>query len=615
LTLLLACVVAGGAAQAQQIVGGMVLPAGQVVTGPVFRFDGTFVPSIATGADANAYINSAPPTQSFVNNAPAIVLRTSVATQYVRFFTSGVTNAVGGFIVPSNVVRGLTPAQVRDVLALPFTPNSMTIVNVPAGTCILYGTAAPITGSFPAGPSIPAPGPWGNGGGMQASLIGVTGNPNCQTPGRVPAGNFVNQQMIAGYALAYRPNAGVGNTYAVAAALDVGAFPAQFSDMDNVYNALDLLNVGSPVGLQAALKQLGGESYADFGFMRIMSARAFLDLLHQQMRDARAGRSAGAAPASSERAEASVQGHNPMSLAGDAADFGNGVAQAPVAAGQKRGEAGGVWFAPYGSVGALNGDPLTHSTSYGLHGFAAGGDLALADDLAAGLSLSYSGTGFSTSIPSNNGSNEAISVAAYASFAPGPWYVDAAAGYAYNWGSLSRTIVFPGVFRIAQGNPAANQFLGSVEGGHAFALARQYALTPFARFEVTSSTQSGFAETGAGAISLNAAAQSTTSVRSIIGLQLSATVSALKPHDLWLAARAGWAHDYADVSGVLTANFLGKPDTSFTVVGPSPDRNAATLSASMNLALGFGQAFLNYDANVAQSYATHTGMLGLRFSF
>jgi uncharacterized protein with beta-barrel porin domain len=605
----------GPEARAQQIVGGMVLPAGEVVTGPVYRFNGTFVPSITNGADANAYVNSVPPTQSFVNNAPAIVVRTSVATQYVRFFTAGVTNAVGGFIAPSNAVRGLTPQQVRDVLALPFTPNSMTLVNVPAGTCILYGTAAPITGSFPASPSIPAPGPWGNGGAMQGTLIGVTNDPNCQNPARVPAGNFINQQMIAGYALAYRPSAGVGNTYAVAAALDVGAFPAQFTDMDSVYNALDLLNAGSPLGLQAALKQLGGESYADFGFMRIMSARAFLDVLHQQMRDGRGGRSIRAVPTGTERAEAPLDAAHPTAPASDFTGFGNSAQQMPAAAGHRRSESGGVWFAPYGSVGWLNGDPSTHSTSYGLHGFAAGADLALADSLLAGLSLSYWGTSFATSIPSNSGSNEAISVAAYVSYAPGPWYVDAAAGYAYNWSSLSRTIVFPGVFRVAQGNPAANQFLGSIEGSHGFALGRQMALTPFGRFEVTAATQNGFAETGAGAISLNAAAQTTTSVRSIIGLQVSGSVSALRPQDLWLAARAGWAHDYADVSGTLSASFLGKPDTSFTVVGPSPDRNAATLGASLNLALGSGQAFLNYDANVAQSYAMHTGMVGLRLSF
>jgi outer membrane autotransporter protein len=431
----------------------------------------------------------------------------------------------------------------------------------------------------------------------------------------VAATNFLNQQMIAGNALAYRPSAGAGNTYAVAGALDTGAFPGQFTDMDNIYNALDLLNAGSPAGLQAALKQLGGESYADFGFMRIMSARAFLDVMHQQMRDTRGGRSARGAGAAAERAPASLNLTGPIALAGDIADLASGLQPQLAAGGRQRGETGGVWLAPYGSAGALYGDAASHSTSYGLHGFAAGGDLAIADNALLGLSLSYADTAFATSIPGNNGANQAVSVAAYASYAPAAWYVDAAVGYAYNWGSLSRTIVFPGVFRTAQGNPLADQFLGSLEAGHAFALGPQVALTPFGRFELTASTQNGFAENGAGAISLNAAAQGTTSVRTIVGAQLSGSVSAVAAQDLWLAVRAGWAHDYADVSGALTANFLGKPDTSFTVIGPTPDRNAAIVGASVNLALRFGQAFINYDGNLAQSYATHTGMVGLKVSF
>ena len=38
------------------------LPPGEIITGPIFRSDGTFVPSIETGANANTYIFSFPPT-------------------------------------------------------------------------------------------------------------------------------------------------------------------------------------------------------------------------------------------------------------------------------------------------------------------------------------------------------------------------------------------------------------------------------------------------------------------------------------------------------------------------------------------------------------------------
>ena len=65
-------------------------PPGTVVTGTVFKQPGQcpppFVASIATGADANAYICSTPPTLSFVPSAPAAMVVTSVPTQYVRVY-------------------------------------------------------------------------------------------------------------------------------------------------------------------------------------------------------------------------------------------------------------------------------------------------------------------------------------------------------------------------------------------------------------------------------------------------------------------------------------------------------------------------------------------------
>jgi hypothetical protein len=64
------------------------LPPGTVVTGTVFKQPGQCpppsVPLIATGADANAYICSMPPTLSFVPSAPAAMAVTSVPTHQRR---------------------------------------------------------------------------------------------------------------------------------------------------------------------------------------------------------------------------------------------------------------------------------------------------------------------------------------------------------------------------------------------------------------------------------------------------------------------------------------------------------------------------------------------------
>jgi uncharacterized protein with beta-barrel porin domain len=84
---------------------------------------------------------------------------------------------------------------------------------------------------------------------------------------------------------------------------------------------------------------------------------------------------------------------------------------------------------------------------------------------------------------------------------------------------------------------------------------------------------------------------------------------------LALTLRLGWAHDYADLSGAMTATFLGKPDTTFTVFGPTPDRDSALVGLGLELPLRMGRAFLAYEGELAQRASVHAGTIGLRIAF
>jgi hypothetical protein len=172
------------------------------------------VPSITTGADANAYICSVPPTASFVPTAPAAMVVTSAPTQYVRVYCPECSPASfpnRSFMADPSTIRGLTPAQIKDVLALPSTPTMITIVTVPSGSCVLVAQGAAIPG-------------FGSGGTAQAYAAGTPSGPNCQGLQFLPASDYINQQAIGAFALAYQPRAGSGNAGAVAAALDRGPY-------------------------------------------------------------------------------------------------------------------------------------------------------------------------------------------------------------------------------------------------------------------------------------------------------------------------------------------------------------------------------------------------------
>jgi outer membrane autotransporter protein len=562
-------------ALAQRATNDLPLPPGEIITGSIFRGNGTFVPSIETGANANTYLNSVPPTESFTPSAGARVVRTSVPTQYVRAYTNGVTSPIGRFLAGSNTIRGLNAEEIRDVLALPYLPDSLTIVLVPAGTCMIVGDAAPILGHFRANPpNIPTAGPWGHGGVPQERLIGVSSDPGCANAQFVPAEDYINLQLIGDAALSYRPRAGGGNALAVATALDTGPFPELFTDMDSIYNSLDLINVGGGATLHSALVQLGGEPYAEIPTVEIASARMFLGTVHDEMRLDRA---------------ASRTGEPPFRQ----------------------------WVTGFGGSGGIDGSGDLHGINYSMGGAAGGIEHRFGPALLAGVAVGYARSNYDADQISGSGSIDTGSGGLYASYAPGNWYVDGLLGYGFSDGSLDRSIVFPGVARRASGDPNANAFLSSIETGYSIVLGRSTMVTPLAALQGIVIFQNDLSETGAGAINLLVEDKNTSSAQSLLGAELTQALPVGLGAPLLLKLRAGWGHELADVSRSFTAGFEGLPGaTTFTVDGVNAPRDVAVIEllASLTVRQSF-DLYLRYDGAFANDASTQGGSAGLRFVF
>jgi outer membrane autotransporter protein len=550
---LAATLLAGGAA-AQSLV----LPTGSIITGPVYRHNNSFVPSVTTGADANTFVGATAPTLSFVPSAPAVAVRTNTYTQYVRFYDGVNSFPVGSFIASANLVRGLTAAQVRDVMALPTMPIFVTIVRVPAGTCVLNGWGAPIVG-------------WGSGGPQQSYLVGISANPGCQSSAYVSGANYVNQQPIGAYALSYRPLGGPGNTGVVAAALDSAAAPQQFTDMDGVYASLDLLNYGDPAPFQAALAQLDGEVYADIGTVQIASQQMLLNVVGERLQTARDN--VNAAP-----------GWN-------------------------------IWMSGFGAGGGVSGSGTTHAVSLSYGGIAAGADYRIDPKLVVGWAVAYARSGASTSGVPGSATLNTGSVVTYASYAPGRWYLDGALGYAYGGAQVSRSIVFPGQARAASGQPDANMFLGSIEAGYPLALDPATRVTPLAGLQAVTASRRTFTESRAGAIDLRVSGATVASVRGMLGVQLDHAVQVGLEKPLGLSLRAAWSLEFADAARTAAVGFTGTPDAGFTVHGAPAPRNAAQLGAAVTMPLRAVDLFIRYDGMIGGGYSVNGGSVGLRATF
>ena len=215
------------------------------------------------------------------------------------------------------------------------------------------------------------------------------------------------------------------------------------------------------------------------------------------------------------------------------------------------------------------------------------------------------------------GWTDSVSVAAYGSFAQAGFYADALVGYAYLNNQMQRQILIPGLQqRTASGSTGANQFLAQVETGYKLGVWEMASVTPFARFQTSSTTQNAFTESGASSLNLNVAQQTTNSVRTVLGAEFGSTIPLGTERALGLSLRLGWQHEYAYTGRPITSSFAGAPSASFTVYGATPTRDSAIVGFSATTSIATAtQLYLRYDGELASGTDNHALTAGLRMSW
>lgn len=558
---------------------GLPLPPGNVVTGqvskPPFTCPPNFVPQITSGAEANAYIL---PTEckaepSFVANVPADMVVTSAPTQYVRvFLPPSVANRP--FMVDPSTIRGLTPAQIQDVLALPAVPTMQAIVLVPAGSCVLVGQGAPAFG--------------GRGGPAQEFFAGTPTGANCAGMPPLPLSDYVNQQPIAAQALFYQPLAGGGNAGAVAGALDRGPYPAPFTAMDLMYKSLDLLNFGDPAPLRSALTQLDGEVYA--------SARTVLLSDSVYVREAVLGRLRQSSFMGSVGPMAALSAGGPALAYANSSDQELFAADLALSYADRRQTAFPIkappaappspdtvfWAQGIGAWGRFDGDSNAANVSRNLAGGFAGVDRRFAPNWIAGLAAGYTNSFLSIGNPSSSADINTGYLAGYVGANFGPWNLRGAAAGSFSFLGASRSIIFPGFADSAasQYDATTAQVFGEVGYGIAFG---PIAAEPFAGLAFVNLHTTSFNETGGGgAAALSGSAGTNDVGYSTLGARaatdwLLANGMVLTPH-----ASAAWQHAFGPITPTAALAFEtnGAP---FTVSGVPLATDAALVQAGFDL--------------------------------
>jgi hypothetical protein len=141
-------------------------------------------------------------------------------------------------------------------------------------------------------------------------------------------------------------------------------------------------------------------------------------------------------------------------------------------------------------------------------------------------------------------------------------------------------------------------------------------ITPFARLQAYTGTQNAFTETSAQSLNLSVAAQTTNSLRSVIGAQLGGAVDLGWREKLALQFRLGWSHEYANTARPVTATLGGAPLMPFTTYGIAPTRDGAVVGFSANTAIADATSmYLRYEGNVSGQDSAHALTAGVRMSW
>jgi fibronectin-binding autotransporter adhesin len=357
-------------------------------------------------------------------------------------------------------------------------------------------------------------------GTISGTFSGVTSNFAFLTPSLIHNAHSV----VLNLALAkdaFERGAQNPNQKAVGSVLD-RAFGSATGDFATVLNAIAVLDtVQGPQVLDA----IGGQNYAGFSTASVQSATMFMNAFASQI---------GGSNGDNNRRLAMLAG------ADEACDI---VCDVDL-------PRWGVWGGGIGGAGTVAGDAGSHGTNYNFGGFAGGLDYRFDPAFMAGAAVGYTATNLYTQGMDGTGHSGTVQLALYGQFTAGQIYLDGLAGYARGTNQMQRPIVITGLQpRTASSQTTVDQFFGQFETGYKIELggAAQVFVTPFARLQGSTAMQAAFSETGADSLNLNVAAQTTNSLRTVLGTQLGGTLGRAVAK-----LRLGWSHELADTSRPVT---------------------------------------------------------------
>ncbi|HEX6795822.1 MAG TPA: autotransporter outer membrane beta-barrel domain-containing protein [Casimicrobiaceae bacterium] len=278
-----------------------------------------------------------------------------------------------------------------------------------------------------------------------------------------------------------------------------------------------------------------------------------------------------------------------------------------------------------GNWGNVDKTSLQDAYDYDAWSILAGADYRVTDALVAGGALSYEDT--RSRFDNSLGHVDAAtwSVAGYASYSSGPWYVDGYLSYGHIDYDTARTIVVPSnnpliptIVSDATASPSGDQWSISAGTGYNMALANNYTLVPFARLGYINVKNKAFSENESGTgLGLAINERTLESLQTGIGATISTTFNTA--HGVFGPFfTAQWVHEFKNDNPSIVAKFVNDPNNFqffIPTAEPTRDYGVFIVGSTATLPNGFS-GFLQFGAAAGLRDASNYSVVaGLRKEF
>lgn len=262
------------------------------------------------------------------------------------------------------------------------------------------------------------------------------------------------------------------------------------------------------------------------------------------------------------------------------------------------------------------GDLKTTSTNrFRNYGLTVGGDYRVSKTFVAGLMGGYTRGRSDLDDAGSTAKTAAYSLGVYGTYYNGGFYVDGQVQCGWNAVDKERRIVFPGIDRTAVSDQKGRLLTMAGDLGYDIPV-RHWILTPMLSVEYIRLATEDYTESGAGALNLTVAGQSTKLLQGHAG---GSVAYVWKVGEATLTPRV-WAlygHEFdADETAGVTAR-LAMGSASFTTAVASPDRDFVTVGGQAVLTLPQDRSlYVNVSGQMGRSDSSALNVgLGFRMSF